>query len=153
MTALAGRRLSLRSRLLAGLIAVTAAFIVVMGVVSTVVYQRLAEEQFNDNILLTANDLEQIVNPPSGYLSVDAPVAIRPLTGGLVRTGPVTLVTPSSPTGMALQDYLADLIEQRTLPPAGGQPFDLTLSNGQVLRAVIMRKAITTQREALKSAE
>ena len=75
MTKTTTRRLSLRLRLLAGLIAVTGAFIVVMGVVSTVVYQRLATEQFDDNIVLTASNLEQIVNPPSGYLSAGMPVS------------------------------------------------------------------------------
>jgi signal transduction histidine kinase len=142
------RRLSLRSRLLAGLIAVTAAFIVVMGVVSTIVYQRLAEEQFDDNLVLTANNLEQIVNPPSGYLSADIPVVVGPL-GGVARAGPVTLLTPPSAAGSGLTQYLQNQIEQRTLPANGGQPFDLTLSNGQVLRAVIVRKPIS-QREAIK---
>jgi two-component system OmpR family sensor kinase len=145
-----GRRLSLRSRLLAGLIAVTAAFIVVMGVVSTVVYQRLAEEQFDDNIVLTASNLAQVVNPPSGYLSVDVPVIVRPATEVPVRFGQVTLLTTSSAIGIALRDYTAELIAQGEPPAAGGQLFDLTLPNGQVLRAIIVRKNIPTQLEAAK---
>jgi hypothetical protein len=101
MTATTGRRrLSLRSRLLAGLIAVTGAFIIVMGVVSTVVYQRLATEQFDDNLVLTASSLEQIVNPPNGYLTADIPVSSRQ----------VTMLTSASPTGAALRDFLDDLI-------------------------------------------
>jgi two-component system OmpR family sensor kinase len=145
MTTTTGRRrLSLRSRLLAGLIAVTGAFIIVMGVVSTVVYQRLATEQFDDNILLTASNPEQIVNPPSGYLSADIPVS----------TGQVMLLTSPTPAGVALKDFLADLIAQRNLrmylAAAGGQPFNLALpGNGPVLRALAVRKSVGL-REASK---
>jgi two-component system OmpR family sensor kinase len=138
------RRLSLRSRLLAGLIAVTGAFIVVMGVVSTVVYQRLATEQFDDNIVLTASNIEQVVNPPSGYLSADIPVS----------AGRAMMLTGPSPTGAALKDFLDDLAEQgqlRTyLAATGGQTFDLTPpGNGPVLRAVAVRRSVTL-REATK---
>jgi two-component system OmpR family sensor kinase len=144
MTATTGRRrLSLRSRLLAGLVAITGVFIVVMGVVSTVVYQRLATEQFDDNIVLTASSLEQIVNPPNGYLSADIPVS----------TGQAELLTSPSPAGDALKDFLADLIEQGRLRPylaaTGGQPFDLPLPDGPVLRAVAVRKGVAL-REASK---
>jgi two-component system OmpR family sensor kinase len=145
MTATTGRRrLSLRSRLLAGLIAVTGAFIIVMGVVSTVVYQRLATEQFDDNLVLTASSLEQIVNPPNGYLTADIPVSSRQ----------VTMLTSASPTGAALRDFLDDLISQgqlRTyLAATGGQPFDLSLpGDGPVLRTVAVRKSVTP-REAGK---
>jgi two-component system OmpR family sensor kinase len=144
MTKTTTRRLSLRSRLLAGLIAVTGAFIVVMGVVSTVVYQRLATEQFDDNIVLTASNLEQIVNPPSGYLSAGMPVS----------SGQVMLLTSPSPVGAALRDYLADLMtlgRLRTyLATTGGQPFDLALpGNGPVLRAIAVRRSVAL-REAAK---
>ena len=43
-------RLSLRSRLLAGLITVTALFLVVMGVVTTVVLGNSEQDQFNSDL-------------------------------------------------------------------------------------------------------
>jgi two-component system OmpR family sensor kinase len=59
-------RWSLRSRLLAGLIAITAAFLVVMGVVSTIVLQNLEQDQFLTDLARTAEDtparIEQAVN-------------------------------------------------------------------------------------------
>jgi signal transduction histidine kinase len=48
------RRLSLRSRLLAGLIGVTALFLIVMGVVTTVVLGNSERNQFDDDLRLTA---------------------------------------------------------------------------------------------------
>jgi signal transduction histidine kinase len=154
MTVLTGRRrLSLRSRLLAGLIAVTGAFIIVMGVVSTVVYQRLATEQFDDNIVLTASSLEQIVNPPDGYLSVDVAIRTAPATGAPLGAGPVTLLTNPSPAGTALRNYVADLIAQGELADylsaPGSQPFNLPLPGGQVLRAMGVQKMVTF-RESVK---
>jgi two-component system OmpR family sensor kinase len=140
------RRLSLRARLLAGLIAVTGAFIVVMGVVSTLVYQRLASEQFDDNIVLTASSVEQSVNPPNGYLSVDIPVT----------TGQIQLLTPTSPTGTKLRNFLAGLRGQGNgalrsyLAGVGGQPFDLTLPDGEVLRAMnVVRKVAPAEASRL----
>src|SRR5229473_3033337 len=50
----AGRgRLSLRSRLLAGLITVTALFLIIMGVVTTVVLGNSVQSQFNSDLSLT----------------------------------------------------------------------------------------------------
>jgi signal transduction histidine kinase len=46
-------RLSLRSRLLAGLIAITALFLIVMGVVTTVVLGNSERDQFNSDLVLT----------------------------------------------------------------------------------------------------
>ena len=49
----AGRgRLSLRSRLLAGLIAITALFLIVMGVVTTFVIGNSEQRQFNSDLVL-----------------------------------------------------------------------------------------------------
>jgi hypothetical protein len=47
-------RLSLRSRLLAGLITVTALFLVVMGVVTTLVLSNTEQNQFDTDLALTA---------------------------------------------------------------------------------------------------
>ena len=49
-------RLSLRSRLLAGLITVTALFLIIMGVVTTVVLGNSEQAQFNSDLRLTARD-------------------------------------------------------------------------------------------------
>jgi hypothetical protein len=46
-------RLSLRSRLLAGLITVTALFLIIMGVVTTVVLGNSEQSQFNSDLSLT----------------------------------------------------------------------------------------------------
>ena len=48
-TARRRRSLSLRGRLLAGLIGLTAVFLVVMGVVSSLVLGHLEQNQFNTN--------------------------------------------------------------------------------------------------------
>jgi two-component system, OmpR family, sensor kinase len=62
------RRWSLRARLLGGLIAVTAIFLVVMGTVTTVVLQNLEGNQFSTDLGLTARQtLPQIANVGSGY--------------------------------------------------------------------------------------
>ena len=56
VTAAAGgrRSLSLRARLLIGLIALTAVFLVVMGVVSTLVLGTLEQNEFNSELRLAA---------------------------------------------------------------------------------------------------
>src|SRR6476619_3369077 len=64
-------RLSLRSRLLAGLITVTALFLIVMGVVTTVVLGNSEQSQFNSDLLLTARiKLAEVANLTSGYGAV-----------------------------------------------------------------------------------
>jgi signal transduction histidine kinase len=59
---------SLRTRLLAGLIAITATFLVVMGVVSAIVLGNLDEDQFRTDLGLTAKEsLADIATATSGY--------------------------------------------------------------------------------------
>ena len=53
-TARRRRSLSLRGRLLAGLIGLTAVFLVVMGVVSSLVLGHLEQNQFNTELKLAA---------------------------------------------------------------------------------------------------
>jgi signal transduction histidine kinase len=61
-------RWSLRSRLLAGLIAITAVFLVVMGTVSTIVLNNLEQDQFSTDLGLTAKqNLEDLVRAGQGY--------------------------------------------------------------------------------------
>jgi signal transduction histidine kinase len=61
-------RLSLRSRLLAGLIAITALFLIVMGVVTTVVLGSSEQNQFNSDLTLTTRiKLSQLSGLQQGY--------------------------------------------------------------------------------------
>jgi len=61
-------RLSLRARLLAGLITVTALFLIVMGVVTTVVLGNSEQDQFNSDLRLTARiKLSEVADLTDGY--------------------------------------------------------------------------------------
>ena len=61
-------RFSLRSRLLAGLITVTALFLIVMGVVTTVVLGTAEQNQFNTDLALTARiKLSEVAGLQGGY--------------------------------------------------------------------------------------
>ena len=64
-------RLSLRSRLLAGLITVTALFLIIMGVVTTVVLGNSEQAQFNSDLRLTARiKLTEVADLTGGYAVV-----------------------------------------------------------------------------------
>ncbi|HEU5392491.1 MAG TPA: HAMP domain-containing sensor histidine kinase [Streptosporangiaceae bacterium] len=61
-------RLSLRSRLLAGLITVTALFLIIMGVVTTVVLGNSERDQFNSDLALTVRiKLSELGSLQGGY--------------------------------------------------------------------------------------
>ena len=61
-------RLSLRSRLLAGLITVTALFLIIMGVVTTVVLGNSEQDQFNSDLALTVRlKLSELGSLQGGY--------------------------------------------------------------------------------------
>jgi signal transduction histidine kinase len=63
-------RLSLRSRLLTVFIGVTAVFLIVMGVVTTVVLGNNDQQQFNDDLSLAARiDVSEVPNLIGGYAS------------------------------------------------------------------------------------
>src|ERR1700684_4521179 len=67
----AGRgRLSLRSRLLAGLITVTALFLIVMGVVTTVVLGNSELTQFNNDLSLNSRVRVSDINDLTGGYAV-----------------------------------------------------------------------------------
>jgi signal transduction histidine kinase len=64
-------RLSLRSRLLAGLLTITALFLVVMGVVTTIVLGNSEQGQFNSGLVLAARiKLSEIPGLQGGYAVV-----------------------------------------------------------------------------------
>ena len=126
-------RLSLRSRLLAGLITVTALFLIVMGVVTAVVLGRTEQDQFNTDLLLTAKSTpKEIANAAAGYVAAD-----------VSRTGRVTLLTPSSRNATDLQEWLTSLVAQGRaygfLKANDGLVFDVTLPNGGSAVAVTVR--------------
>ena len=71
-------RLSLRSRLLAGLITITALFLIVMGVVTTVVLGNIEQNQFNTDLGLTLREsVPEIANLENGYAAAYINVASR----------------------------------------------------------------------------
>jgi two-component system, OmpR family, sensor kinase len=97
-------RLSLRSRLLAGLITITALFLIVMGVVTTVVLGNIEQDQFNTDLGLTVKEtLPEIANLQNGYAAAYVNVASRS-TG--VLSGP-------SDTAGDLQELLNGLLASR----------------------------------------
>ena len=94
-------RLSLRSRLLAGLITVTALFLIIMGVVTTVVLGNTEQDQFNTDLLLTAKSTpKEIANTASGYVAADVSA----------RNGQVTILTAPSHNALDLREWLASLV-------------------------------------------
>jgi signal transduction histidine kinase len=103
MKLMAGRgRLSLRSRLLAGLITVTALFLVVMGAVTTVVLGNSQHDQFDSDLKLTARiKLSEVADLTGGY-------AVAYIN---VPTRQVGVLSPPSAAATELQTLLNNLLE------------------------------------------
>ena len=82
--------LSLRARLLVLLICVTAAFLLIMGVVSTIVLSQRLGGEFNAQLVAAAqHSPQQITSNPGGYVAVEItylPVQVRPLTSNSAAT-------------------------------------------------------------------
>src|ERR1700756_187188 len=125
---------SLRARLLAGLIALTTTFLVVMGVVTTVVLGTLERNQLNAEVKLAARQsVGGIAAGADGfaaaYLSLDS--------------GTAGALTARSPTSDALLTELRSLsglptsqVYERLQKLAEyGQPFDLTVKGAPTVRA------------------
>ncbi len=94
-------RLSLRSRLLAGLITVTALFLIIMGVVTTVVLGNSEQSQFNSDLSLTARiKLTEVADLTGGY----AVVYIN------IPTRKVGVLSPPSAATAELQGLVGDLL-------------------------------------------
>ena len=107
-------RLSLRSRLLAGLITVTALFLIVMGVVTTVVLGNSEQSQFNSDLALTARiKLSEVADLTGGYAVVYINLPTR-------QTG---VLTPPSAASAELQALIRNLLAsgqaRRYFGPAG----------------------------------
>jgi two-component system OmpR family sensor kinase len=93
-------RLSLRSRLLAGLITVTALFLIVMGVVTAVVIGNSEHDQFNSELVLAARvKLNEISGLQGGYSVVYYDVQSRT----------VTTLSPPSAAASELQGLVGGL--------------------------------------------
>jgi len=127
-------RLSLRSRLLAGLITIIALFLVVMGVVTTVVLGHTEQNQFNTDLQLTAKSTpKEIANITSGYVAANVSA----------RTGQVTILTPPSRNAADLQEWLTSLVARggaySFLKANDGQVFDIALPDGGSAVAATVR--------------
>jgi two-component system OmpR family sensor kinase len=117
-------RLSLRSRLLAGLIAITALFLVVMGVVTAVVLGHTEQDQFNTELLLTAKGTpKEIQSAGNDYAALD-----------VARGGQITTLTPPSANATDLQEWLANVVARGEayafLTANKGRVFNITLPDG-----------------------
>lgn len=127
----AGRQrwpLSLRARLLAGLIALTACFLVVMGVVSSVVLGRLEHNRFDEDLRLAARQpAASIAKSTDGFAAAYLSL----------RTGATGDLTPASPAADQLRGVLDDLAGQSRAEmlttmaarAARYQPFTLSPAN------------------------
>ena len=108
-----GRTLSLRARLLIGLIALIAVFLVVMGTVSTVVLGRLEQDQFNAELRLAARQ------PVVQLAEVDRRLRRRlPVAANRCQSGELT---QGSPTAAELRDA-AQQGGGRARPTSPGAP-------------------------------
>ncbi len=120
-------RLSLRARLLVLLIAVTAAFLLIMGGVTTLVLATRLTGQFNNDLLAAAaRNPQTLADNTNGYLAaaVDR------------RTGEIILLTPGR-GGDELQQALGQMSQAEFAQRLSGpQPFTLVLSGGTRVQAV-----------------
>jgi two-component system, OmpR family, sensor kinase len=124
-------RLSLRSRLLIGLIGLTSAFLVVLGAVSAVVLQNRLGGQFNTELrLLAARSPEQLRSAPENV----AAVAFSPGTGQATALNQGSLAA-------GLSSALGQVTVLRFVGDRLHQPFAIALPDGTTLRAVIRRVA------------
>jgi two-component system OmpR family sensor kinase len=128
------RSVSLRARLLAGLIVLTTMFLVVMGVVTTVVLGTLERNQLNAEIKLASRQSVQgLAAGADGFAAV-----YLSLTSG--ATGTLTPGSATADTMLAEVRGLAGLPERQMFARLGklasfGQPFDLTISAQPTVRA------------------
>jgi signal transduction histidine kinase len=124
-----GGVLSLRARLLVLLISVTAAFLLIMGAVSTIVLSKRLGNEFNTQLVAAAQHTpQQIASNPADYAAVEItsrPVQVRSLTGDSAAT-------------RELAEAVQNLITRRTVRyyVGGGRPFDVPGTTEPRLRAV-----------------
>ena len=100
-------RLSLRARLLAGLIAVTATFLLIMGTVSAIVMSNHLDGQFNDSLFAGLTEsLGQLRASPAYAVAVVGPGgAIQPYSNGSPEAGQLVDGLSATPSGQ-LRAYM-----------------------------------------------
>ncbi len=125
--------LSLRARLLVLLICVTAAFLLIMGVVSTAVLNSRLGGEFNAQLVAAAaHSPEQIASNPGGYVAVEIttlPLQVRPLTSNSAATQELTATVQDLLSRHVARRYIDD--QPFTVPSATGPG-----TSGPRLRAV-----------------
>jgi signal transduction histidine kinase len=137
-------RLSLRSRLLAGLLTITALFLVVMGVVTTVVLGNSERGQFDSDLILTTRVRLSELQGLQGYAVVyyDA------------KTGSADAVpTPSSAATSEVQALVSNLADTRgwgvfRLEHPAGQLFSISPPGQPALTAIYR---LVSAKEAARS--
>ncbi len=156
---------SLRIRLLVLQIAITAVFLLVMGIVSTVLFEQHLQSQFNATVLAesTRSPADIASRPAPGVAAVEvtfAPFAVRPLTSTMpVVTSALAKAIgnlgPAKARTLARSDHLFQRssleIAARLIPAAEnqtGQPSVLVVAEqGTVLRkqlrGLILKEMIT----------
>ena len=144
MRARPGRRrsLSLRARLLTGLIALITVFLVVMGVVSVLALGKLERKDLDSGLqVVVRQSPAQIARAPDGFAAAYLSV----------RTGGYGQLTPDSAAGEALSRYLGTLAGQpraRALTSlealgAAGRPGNLSVPGSAPLRAAWRQVDVT----------
>jgi two-component system OmpR family sensor kinase len=114
-------RLSLRARLLAGLIAVTALFLVIMGTVSAIVISGHLEGQFDDSLLATLGETPaQLESSPAVALAFVGPLGtVYPYANGSPNTSALSTGL-NSMTLAQLKQLKADVRTRTVFSVPGG---------------------------------
>ena len=142
------RSLSLRTRLLAGLIALTATFLVVMGAVSTVVLRTLEQNQFKQEVRLAARQsVQEIAQGTDGFAAAYLSL----------RTGATGELTAPSSAAAELKSVLASVAGQSAAQvsaylnqfAARGEPFSVALHGDPALTAAWRPLVVTTRQSSL----
>jgi signal transduction histidine kinase len=130
------RRLSLRARMLVLLIGVTSLFLLIMGVVTTIVLSQRVGSQINSGVSAAVQRNPRLfAQSPGDYVGA----IVAPLTG---ETVPLT----SGQLTQAFQQALAQQTPAQYVEHAHGQAFTLTVPGGERLTAAerhIAAKAVT----------
>jgi two-component system OmpR family sensor kinase len=125
---------SLRARLLAGLIALTTTFLVVLGVVTTVVLGTLDHNQLNAEVKLASR--QSVLGMASGSDGFAAAYASL----SSAKSGTLTANSPAAAALLTVVRGLAGLSWQQASARLGrlarsGQPFNVTVSGSPTVRA------------------
>ncbi len=128
-------RISLRARLLILLIAVTAAFLLVMGAVTTLVLTRRLSGQLNADLAAVALRPRALPGNSAGYLGA----AIS------LQTAKITMLTSGGLSGQ-FQQALRRMTQAGFYHAPSQQPFSILLADGTRLRA--LERIISVHRAA-----